>query len=229
MMGPYSYWPAPSRLILEGNREAHTRESLTASVTGRGAGRKQRGGHIGERGWKGASPRWQWSHAIERCGSMYLVQCERGHNKPMRPKPRSSSLDAATRRRNVLWRAGLATGARASVREFARQAQAKPTLIAAALLHDIGHLLHDLPENVAATGIDTRHEDAGCHWLMARFGAAVAEPVRCTWPLSAIFVRWTWTISRDSLQPRCSVSRFRGGRSPQHRHANPRNSRGIGA
>ena len=61
---------------------------------------------------------------------------------------------------------------------FARQAQAKPTLIAAALLHDIGHLLHDLPEDVAATGIDTRHEEAGCHWLMARFGPAVAEPVR---------------------------------------------------
>ena len=110
---------------------------------------------------------------------------------------------------------------------FARQAQAKPTLIAAALLHDIGHLLHDLPENVAATGIDTRHEDAGCHWLMARFGAAVAEPVR----LHVAAKRYLCAVDTDYLarlsQPRCSVSRFRGGRSPQHRHANLRNSRGI--
>jgi len=61
---------------------------------------------------------------------------------------------------------------------FATQAASAPTLIAAALLHDIGHLLHDLPENVADDGVDTRHEEAGYEWLLARFGPAVAEPVR---------------------------------------------------
>lgn len=55
---------------------------------------------------------------------------------------------------------------------------ASPAMIAAALLHDIGHLLHDLPEDVAAMDVDTRHEDAGAEWLLARFGSAVAEPVR---------------------------------------------------
>jgi len=60
---------------------------------------------------------------------------------------------------------------------LATQADSAPTLIAAAMLHDIGHLLHRLPENVADDGIDTRHEEAGYAWLLARFGPAVAEPV----------------------------------------------------
>jgi [1-hydroxy-2-(trimethylamino)ethyl]phosphonate dioxygenase len=61
---------------------------------------------------------------------------------------------------------------------FASQANGAPSLIVAALLHDIGHLLHDLPDNVADTGIDTRHEEVGYQWLLARFGPEVAEPVR---------------------------------------------------
>ena len=61
---------------------------------------------------------------------------------------------------------------------FATQANSPPTLVAAALLHDVGHLLHDLGENVAGEGVDTRHEEAGYAWLLARFGPAVAEPVR---------------------------------------------------
>lgn len=61
---------------------------------------------------------------------------------------------------------------------FATQANSGPSLIVAALLHDIGHLLHDFPENVADGGIDARHEEAGYQWLLSRFGPAVAEPVR---------------------------------------------------
>jgi [1-hydroxy-2-(trimethylamino)ethyl]phosphonate dioxygenase len=60
----------------------------------------------------------------------------------------------------------------------AAQAGSPAALVLAALLHDIGHLLHDLPESVADTGIDTRHEVAGYEWILARFGPAVAEPVR---------------------------------------------------
>jgi len=60
---------------------------------------------------------------------------------------------------------------------LASRANSSPSLIVAALLHDIGHLFHDLPENAADGGIDTRHEEAGYQWLLARFGPEVAEPV----------------------------------------------------
>ena len=51
-------------------------------------------------------------------------------------------------------------------------------LIAAALLHDIGHLVHDLGENPAAEGVDDRHEELGHAWLIRHFGPEVTEPVR---------------------------------------------------
>ncbi len=51
-------------------------------------------------------------------------------------------------------------------------------LVVAALLHDIGHLLHDLPEHIADLGVDARHEDIGHAWLAQRFGPEVTAPVR---------------------------------------------------
>ena len=51
-------------------------------------------------------------------------------------------------------------------------------LITAALLHDIGHMVHDLGENPAADGIDDRHEEVGDKYLRTIFGPEVTEPVR---------------------------------------------------
>jgi len=51
-------------------------------------------------------------------------------------------------------------------------------MVAAALLHDIGHLLHSDGEDAAQRGIDTCHEAAGARWLAQGFGLAVSEPVR---------------------------------------------------
>src|SRR5262245_38357905 len=55
-------------------------------------------------------------------------------------------------------------GERVSVLEHSLQAAyaaeqdgAAPQLVAAAVLHDYGHLIHDLPENVADQGIDSLH------------------------------------------------------------------------
>ncbi|MCU0876828.1 MAG: HD domain-containing protein [Pirellulaceae bacterium] len=61
---------------------------------------------------------------------------------------------------------------------FARQAGASQALVAAALLHDIGHLLHDLPDDAPAQGVDDRHEALGAAWLSRWFIPEVAEPVR---------------------------------------------------
>ena len=55
---------------------------------------------------------------------------------------------------------------------------APASLIVAALLHDLGHLVHDLGPRPAARGIDDKHEEGGAKWLRRRFGPAVSEPVR---------------------------------------------------
>ena len=61
---------------------------------------------------------------------------------------------------------------------LAEQAGDPPSLVTAALLHDIGHIVHDLGENPAADGIDDQHEDVGNRYLADRFGPEVTEPVR---------------------------------------------------
>src|SRR5258705_5970639 len=60
---------------------------------------------------------------------------------------------------------------------LAMQDRASEALVAAALLHDIGHLLSG-DETMAENGFDGRHEDAGNAWLRKYFGPAVTEPVR---------------------------------------------------
>ncbi len=61
---------------------------------------------------------------------------------------------------------------------FAQRDGASPSLVAAAYLHDIGHLLHDLPQDIADSGVDTQHESTGSAWLSQFFAPEVSEPVR---------------------------------------------------
>lgn len=62
--------------------------------------------------------------------------------------------------------------------DCARRDEAPPELVAAALLHDYGHLVHDLPEDSAEQGVDTRHEELGFASLERWFPEAVTEPIR---------------------------------------------------
>ncbi|MBS0640103.1 MAG: HD domain-containing protein [Proteobacteria bacterium] len=61
---------------------------------------------------------------------------------------------------------------------LAEQSGCTPALITAALLHDIGHMVHDLGEDPAAEGVDDRHEEVGQAFLARYFGPDVTEPVR---------------------------------------------------
>src|ERR1700690_460888 len=61
---------------------------------------------------------------------------------------------------------------------FARAAGAPPALIVAALLHDVGHLISNAPNDLAEGTEDAAHERVGGRWLAARFPAEVSEPVR---------------------------------------------------
>jgi phosphonate degradation associated HDIG domain protein len=52
------------------------------------------------------------------------------------------------------------------------------TFVVAALLHDVGHMIHDLGEDAAKAGIDDRHEERAARWLSHSFGPEVTEPIR---------------------------------------------------
>ena len=76
---------------------------------------------------------------------------------------------------------------------LAEEEGAPAPTVAAALLHDLGHLLHRLGQSPAARGIDDRHEALGGKRLMRDFGAAVAEPVR----LHVAAKRWLCAADPD--------------------------------
>jgi len=60
---------------------------------------------------------------------------------------------------------------------FAREDGAPPALVVAALLHDIGHLVEEVPADINDWKIDAHHENVGRAWLANYFGPEVYEPV----------------------------------------------------
>lgn len=78
------------------------------------------------------------------------------------------------------------------------------TLIVAALLHDIGHMVHDLGEAPAHAGVDDLHEALGADWLACHFCDAVVEPVRLHVPakryLCAVDATYVSKLSEDSVR-----------------------------
>lgn len=61
---------------------------------------------------------------------------------------------------------------------LARDNGASDELITASLLHDVGHLLHDLPDDASDNGIDDLHELRGERFLAEHFKKSVVEPVK---------------------------------------------------
>jgi gamma-butyrobetaine dioxygenase len=61
---------------------------------------------------------------------------------------------------------------------LAEQDGADDALIAAALLHDVGHFAEAMTGLELMSGTDTRHGEAGASWLAQWFGPEVTEPVR---------------------------------------------------
>jgi phosphonate degradation associated HDIG domain protein len=59
---------------------------------------------------------------------------------------------------------------------FAARDGASEPLVAAALLHDLGHLMNGADEGAVA--VDLRHEDIGAVWLAKHFPEEVWMPVR---------------------------------------------------
>ena len=59
-----------------------------------------------------------------------------------------------------------------------RQSGGDDTLVAAALLHDLGHLLHTAGEDAAHRGLDTRHEELGVAAIADHLPSAVLDPIR---------------------------------------------------
>jgi phosphonate degradation associated HDIG domain protein len=86
----------------------------------------------------------------------------------------------------------------------ARGQGAPATLVAAALLHDVGHMVHDLGEHPAADGVDDRHEEVGAAYLARWFGPATVEPVRLHVAakryLCAVEPGYLGRLTRDSVE-----------------------------
>ena len=61
---------------------------------------------------------------------------------------------------------------------WAQGADADDDLVAAALLHDVGHLIYREPEAAMAEAVDDLHENRGAHLLALWFPREVTEPVR---------------------------------------------------
>ncbi len=62
--------------------------------------------------------------------------------------------------------------------ELAEQAGASDEIIAAALLHDVGHFTHEFASDAAKQGIDSVHEAAGARVIEAYFPPLVTDCVR---------------------------------------------------
>lgn len=86
---------------------------------------------------------------------------------------------------------------------LAEQSGAPDHLVAAALLHDVGHFRGVVSRAALMQGTDNAHQESGATWLGRWFGPAVTEPVRLHVDakryLCATDPGYAGTLSRASL------------------------------
>ena len=86
---------------------------------------------------------------------------------------------------------------------LAEQEDASAALITAALLHDIGHLIHELPADAPDNGIDDHHETSGYRFVSRLFPPEVSEPIRMHVPakryLCAVDAEYQQQLSAPSI------------------------------
>jgi phosphonate degradation associated HDIG domain protein len=103
---------------------------------------------------------------------------------------------------------------------FAHAAHATPALIVAALLHDIGHLIDDVPNDILDWATDAHHEQVGGLWLARRFCPEVSEPVKLHVPAK----RYLLATDADyfsKLSPASVITlKLQGGPMTAHEVAN---------
>lgn len=87
------------------------------------------------------------------------------------------------------------------VARLAEQNNASDALIAACLLHDIGHLLYN--DEIMNWGINDQHEIIGAKLLKELFGYAVSEPVK----LHVTAKRYMCTVSKGYCKGLSPASR----------------------
>jgi phosphonate degradation associated HDIG domain protein len=87
----------------------------------------------------------------------------------------------------------------------AELAAAAPAAISAALLHDIGHMLHGLDEEIAHRGLDGMHEEIAAKFLSRWFGNDVTVPILLHVPAKR-FLCWQEPAYLQQLSPASTKS-----------------------
>ena len=62
--------------------------------------------------------------------------------------------------------------------EFAKQFGEPDAIVLSCLLHDYGHMLHDLGEDIAHQGVYAQHEELGAKLLQGLFPEHILDPIR---------------------------------------------------
>lgn len=87
---------------------------------------------------------------------------------------------------------------------LAEEAGRSASFVVAALLHDVGHMIHALGEDPASAGIDDSHEERAAAWLSPHFPPEVTEPIRLHVPakryLCATEPDYFGRLSEDSVR-----------------------------